>query len=113
MKAVSIALFAGMVGCASVQLISAADAATFEEKVLYSFTGGTDGAAPHASLIDVNGTLYGTTGEGGSKHCLGLGCGTVFSIDRKTGKEKVLYSFCSQQNCADGDEPRAGLIDVN
>jgi hypothetical protein len=28
---------------------------------LYSFTGGADGASPLAGVIDVNGTLYGTT----------------------------------------------------
>jgi hypothetical protein len=31
------------------------------EKVLHSFGYGSDGATPLAGLIDVNGTLYGTT----------------------------------------------------
>jgi hypothetical protein len=71
MKAVFAALFAGMIGCAFVKPVSAADAVTYKEKVLYSFcsqTNCTDGAHPTAGLIDVNGILYGTTqGAGGSK----------------------------------------------
>jgi uncharacterized repeat protein (TIGR03803 family) len=81
------------------------------EMFLYSFCGQqdcTDGEEPEAGLIDVNGTLYGTTSAGGSH-----GGGAVFSLDPKTGAETVVYSFCSQQNCADGEEPEAGLIDVN
>ncbi|MBV8068141.1 MAG: hypothetical protein JO113_09185 [Candidatus Eremiobacteraeota bacterium] len=48
------------------------------ETVLHNFSGdfsGTDGANPMAGLIDVNGTLYGTTPLGG-----GHDLGTVFSI---------------------------------
>jgi uncharacterized repeat protein (TIGR03803 family) len=85
-----------------------------KEKVLHSF-GGPDGAFPTASLIDVNGTLYGTTYRGGTYHTcsstLGGACGTVFSITT-TGKEKVLYSFAGTP---DGAQPSAaaGLIYVN
>ena len=43
--------------------------------VLHSFGTGTgDGQNPYAGLINVNGTLYGTTTSGGS------GYGTVFSF---------------------------------
>jgi uncharacterized repeat protein (TIGR03803 family) len=78
------------------------------ETVLYSFGNGTDGSSPFASLIDVSGTLYGTTETGGSD-----GSGTVFSIDPKTGAETVLHSFCQLTNCSDGAYPVAGLIDVS
>lgn len=85
------------------------------EKVLHSFQGSsTDGAYPSASLIDVNGSLYGTTSVGGAGTCsnvLGSGCGTVFSINPKTGAEKMLHSF--QNNGTDGTAPLAGLIVVN
>ncbi|MBV8197178.1 MAG: hypothetical protein JO263_03510 [Candidatus Eremiobacteraeota bacterium] len=47
------------------------------ETVLYSFTGGQDGAHPEAPLIDVNGTLYSTTAGGGGS---GSGYGTIYSI---------------------------------
>ena len=49
------------------------------ETVLYSFTGGSDGADPAASLIrDKAGNLYGTTEEGGAS-----GDGVVFKVTTK------------------------------
>jgi uncharacterized repeat protein (TIGR03803 family) len=61
----------------------------------------------------VNGTLYGTTVEGGGGGCFGSGCGTLFSLDPSTGAETVLYSFCGHKNCTDGAQPYGGLIEVN
>jgi len=53
-----------------------------DEYVLHSFVGSDgDGKWPSASLIDVNGTLYGTTSEGGpygTKYTHGFG--TVFAL---------------------------------
>jgi uncharacterized repeat protein (TIGR03803 family) len=80
---------------------------TGAEKVLHSFGNGTDGSISDASLLHVKGTLYGTTESGGAN-----GYGTVFSVNPTTGEEKVVYSFCSQKNCADGEYPTASLIDV-
>src|SRR5579863_1248987 len=75
-----------------------------KETVLHSFGSGTgDGSHPEAGLIDVNGTLYGTTPEGGAN-----GDGTVFSIT-PSGTETVLHSFGAS---GDGEEPSAGLVDV-
>jgi uncharacterized repeat protein (TIGR03803 family) len=83
------------------------------EKVLHSFSGGHDGADPVAPLIDVHGTLYGTTLRGGSRSCrlrdFPKGCGTVFSITTE-GTEKVLHIFGSG---TDGTRPTAGLTDVD
>jgi len=77
-----------------------------KETVLYSFgTNSEDGTNPIAGLINVNGTLYGTTENGGSN-----GYGTVFAITM-SGKETVLYSFGTSSE--DGTSPCAGLIDVN
>ncbi len=79
-------------------------------EVLHRFRGGADGANPTAGLINVNGTLYGTTLFGGGTGCYaGTGCGTVYSISTR-GKVKILYSFTGG---ADGGNPMAGLIDVN
>jgi uncharacterized repeat protein (TIGR03803 family) len=76
------------------------------ETVLYSFrTTAGDGYAPHAGLINVGGTLYGTTVFGGAD-----GDGTVFSITRR-GHAKVLYSFGSA--AGDGEGPEAPLINVD
>jgi uncharacterized repeat protein (TIGR03803 family) len=59
----------------------------YEFKVLYSFTGGADGAYPSARLIlDAAGNLYGTTAAGG------VCCGVVFKLS-PTGTETVLHRF--------------------
>lgn len=50
------------------------------ETLLHSFNG-DDGATPVASLIFVNGYLYGTAATGGkNKDCGPEGCGTVFRL---------------------------------
>jgi len=78
------------------------------EKVLHTFIGGYyDGSKPYAGLVNVNGTLYGTTMEGGA-----YGDGTVFSIAPSgSGSEMVLYSFSGPPN--DGKNPRASLLNLN
>jgi uncharacterized repeat protein (TIGR03803 family) len=76
------------------------------ETVLYSFKGGSgDGEDPEAGLINVKGTLYGTTYEGGGA----AGGGTVFAVTT-SGKETLLHSFTGS---GDGEYPIAGLIDVS
>jgi uncharacterized repeat protein (TIGR03803 family) len=80
-------------------------------EVLYSFAGGSDGAYPHAGLVNVNGTLFGTTLNGGGSSCgYNQGCGTVFKINLRSGKEAVLYSF---KGNTDGEYPYAGLLSVD
>jgi uncharacterized repeat protein (TIGR03803 family) len=81
---------------------------TGNERVLYEFAGGSDGANPRAALVDVNGTLYGTTFNGGFCKSSVVGCGTVFSVTT-TGMEKVLHSFGKG---TDGVNPGAGLVNV-
>jgi uncharacterized repeat protein (TIGR03803 family) len=53
------------------------------EQVLYTFTGGSDGAAPYGGVIvDVSGDIFGTTVTGGDvSHCDAPdGCGVVFKL---------------------------------
>jgi uncharacterized repeat protein (TIGR03803 family) len=84
------------------------DPTTGKETVLYTFTGGADGAAPGARLfMDDAGILYGTTPLGPVSGGCGPGCGVVFRLDPTTGEENVLYAFTGG---ADGGEPVAGLI---
>jgi len=68
----------------------------------------TDGRQPYAGLVQAaNGNLYGTTSYGsanGNNYT-----GTIFEIT-PAGALTTLYTFCSQANCADGQAPRAGLI---
>ncbi|HEV3090543.1 MAG TPA: choice-of-anchor tandem repeat GloVer-containing protein, partial [Candidatus Cybelea sp.] len=92
--------------CGTVYRISTAG----KLKVLYQFAGGSDGAHPLAGLIDMNGTLYGTTLEGGGSPCYaGQGCGIIYSITT-AGVETVLHRFAGG---SDGATPVAGLINVN
>ncbi len=81
-----------------------------QETVLYSFCASNclDGQAPESGLVrDAAGNLFGTTGGGGTHSD-----GTVFKVDT-TGKETVLYNFCSVggTSCTDGNFPFAGLIE--
>ncbi len=72
-----------------------------KEKVLHSFAGGADGAAPNGGVIaNAKGEFFGTTTAGGAS-----GQGTVFRVKGK--KEAVLYSFAGG---ADGADPQAGLV---
>jgi len=80
------------------------------EKVLYSFAGPPDGSGPFGNpdLLNVNGTLYGTTHDGGTPHE-----GTVFTVTT-SGQEAVLYSFkYPVKGHADGTHPDSALINAN
>jgi uncharacterized repeat protein (TIGR03803 family) len=101
-------------GGADGQGIVFAVSTTGKERVVHSFKGGySDGSTPAASLIDVNGTLYGTTSGGSYGTCTEGQCGTVFSVST-TGKERMLYGFKGDYNGGkDGVDPVAGLTNVN
>jgi len=74
-----------------------------ELTVLYTFTGGNDGASPLAGVIrDTSGNLYGTTYLGGANNG-----GVVYEIS-SSGKFSVIYTFCTS-GCFDGANPSGGL----
>jgi len=84
------------------------------EKVLYRFTGATDGAFPDSSmLLDSHGNLYGTTSGGGDQSCSiygNPGCGVVFELmpsSKGTWQEQIIYAF---QGGADGIWPSGNLL---
>ncbi len=83
------------------------------ETVLYSFTGGTDGANPSGKLLmDGNGNLYGTTASGGDFSCYSTGCGTVFKLSPPSRPgdswtETTLHAFSGG---SDGEYPSGGVI---
>jgi uncharacterized repeat protein (TIGR03803 family) len=77
-----------------------------KEKVLYSFTGGNDGAIAGGGLVfDTKGNLYGTTEFGGGTGCDDSGCGAVFKLT-SDGVITVLHDF----NGSDGQAPQMTLI---
>jgi uncharacterized repeat protein (TIGR03803 family) len=81
---------------------------SWENIVLYSFTGFVDGDAPGSGLVfDSAGNLYGTTANGGVS-----GQGTVFKVSPNPGgrwTETVLYSF-EGNGFRDGQTPSAPVI---
>ncbi len=81
------------------------DTATGSFNTVYSFAGGSDGSGPQAALINVGGTLYGTTDGYPSNGTPG----TIFSIDPATGVETALFDFTLSG--VDGQQGR-GLVAV-
>jgi uncharacterized repeat protein (TIGR03803 family) len=88
---------------------------TWTNTILYSFCPQgppcADGDSPQTGVIrDANGNLYGTTLTGGSR----FNEGTVFELSPPQGghgpwTETVLYAFCTNDNCVDGNQPLGGL----
>jgi uncharacterized repeat protein (TIGR03803 family) len=101
----------GGYGCGTVFKLTAKLDGTYSESVLYSFTGGRDGAAPAAGLLaDGADNFYGTTSAGGDARACPAGCGTVFKLSANldgTYTENVLFSFAGG---SDGQTPAASLI---
>jgi uncharacterized repeat protein (TIGR03803 family) len=81
------------------------------ETVLYSFSGGSDGKAPHGGVtLDSKGNLYGTAVAGGSGGtCTGDGCGTVYKLTHSGGSWnfRVIYNF---RGGTDGFGPGGGVV---
>jgi uncharacterized repeat protein (TIGR03803 family) len=83
---------------------------TANYRVLYNFgKSGTDANTPRASLVEVNGILYGTTQFGG-KYGGSYGGGTVFRISLNGSSERVVHSFGYG---SDGCQPTSALIELN
>ncbi len=79
------------------------------EKILYSFTGGTEGFWPDSLLLGHDGNLYGLTWAGGDNSCFPpYGCGVVFQLAPTGGgwTESVIYTFSGD---GDNSEP-VGLV---
>ncbi len=86
--------------------------ANSSETVLYDFCqhqNCADGSFPNIGLtFGSPGKFFGVTALGGGKGADPNGGGTVFQLSYRT--EKVLHSFCAEDNCADGQDPHARLI---
>jgi uncharacterized repeat protein (TIGR03803 family) len=90
--------------------LSSGASASGNSKVIYNFTGGTDGGDPATALVfDSSGNAYGTSVVGGNS-----GCGTIFKLKPLSGgnwQHSTLYSF----SCGfDGKNPYGGVtFDAN
>jgi uncharacterized repeat protein (TIGR03803 family) len=98
--------FGGTAGMGAVfQLVPGPNGA-WQENVLYSFQGGTDGSFPTTTLLfNAAGSLYGTTSTGGRPSC---DCGTVFRLELTRGSwdERIVHYFGKGR---DGSSPNYGL----
>lgn len=67
------------VGCGLVYMLTPVSQGPWQETVLYSFTGGSDGAAPQSAglLLDAFGNIYGTAADNPQ-----IGNGLVFELEK-------------------------------
>jgi uncharacterized repeat protein (TIGR03803 family) len=103
--------FGGAFGNGTVYQLHRLKIGHWQETVLYSFHGGTDGSQPLGSLVfDESGNLFGTTGFGGNS--VDNFYGTVFELAHSglQWTESVLYSF---QGGDDGGNPNYGSLIID
>jgi uncharacterized repeat protein (TIGR03803 family) len=99
-------------GCGTAYELRRMPDGKWKEIVLHKFGAYTgDGQKPGlgALVSDGAGSLYGTTGQGGT-HLCSAGCGTVFKLRRQPDgrwKETVIYDF---RDGASGNTPEAGVV---
>lgn len=75
----------------------------WNQRILYGFSGGSDGGNPSgALLLDSTGNLYGTTERGGP-----VNDGTIYEIEHAAGTENVLFS---PQNETQGVMAQNGVV---
>jgi len=83
--------------------------ASWNETVLYSFQGGSDGDSPISTLaFDSAGNLYGTTSFDGNAKCA---CGTIFKLAPGANgqwTETVVHRF--KGPTTDGSLPYTGMV---
>jgi uncharacterized repeat protein (TIGR03803 family) len=92
-------------GCGTVFEVSTSG----DERVMYRFKGGKDGALPEGRLLARDGELIGTANYGGNQGCGGAGCGIIFKLTN-AGVDRVLYRF---RGGSDGGNPSAGMIPID
>ena len=105
-----------LISLAIILATASSASASWKEKVLYSFQGGTDGATPVGGVVfDSAGNLYGATQDGGSSVCHSIyQCGTVYQLKppAKSGDpwtETILHVFRGNAE-NDGASPFGGLV---
>src|SRR6266496_1394162 len=97
--------YGGTNGIGAVYKLSPRPVGEWEENVIYSFQGGSDGNSPISNLVfDTVGNLYGTTSEGG------LGSGAIFKLSPigvRQWIETIVHPF---QGAPDGGFAYNGMV---
>jgi uncharacterized repeat protein (TIGR03803 family) len=92
-----------LAGCGVVYTLNSAG----QFSVLYTFSGGSDGAWPQGLVRDSAGNLYGATQSGGDLNCgITSGCGVVYKLDLNLN-QSVLHTF---EDDASGTLPNGYLF---
>jgi uncharacterized repeat protein (TIGR03803 family) len=105
------AVTGGASGSGVVYELSPTLTGTWNETLIYNFTGGLDGGNPYSGLVfDGAGNLYGTTGAGGHSTVhvckINAGCGVVFELSPNSSggwSETVLHDFNGYDGWHSGD----------
>ena len=99
-------------GSGVVYKLSPAGGGSWNYSIIYNFctvSGCADGRNPYTGslVFDSAGNLYGT-GQFGGAH----GAGVVYELSPSGGSwtEQVLYSFCPQSGCPDGEQPLSSVV---
>jgi uncharacterized repeat protein (TIGR03803 family) len=91
----------------AVYQLSPTPSGEWKERVLYSFTGGSDGAGSISNVVfDAAGNFYGTTSEGGG----GCGCGTIFKLAPGDDGQWTASTAHRFQGPPDGAFPYNGMV---
>ncbi|MEI9931557.1 MAG: choice-of-anchor tandem repeat GloVer-containing protein [Rhizomicrobium sp.] len=92
--------------------LSPSNGSNWTETILHvacSETNCADGADPKgAPIFDAQGNLYGTMSSGGNVDEAGV----IYKLARvgSAYQYSVLYTFCTNNDCSDCDNPQAGLV---
>jgi uncharacterized repeat protein (TIGR03803 family) len=81
----------------------------WSEKVLHSFTGGSDGANPVGLIIDSSGNLYGLATMGGTGVCTS-GCGVAYKLTPNSSGPWTFTPLHRFQGNSDGAWPYGTLV---
>jgi uncharacterized repeat protein (TIGR03803 family) len=74
----------------------------WDESVLHSFQTSN---YPNTPMLDSAGNLYGAALTGGK-----FGYGILYKLAQGTNRQTILHNFCSERNCADGENPGGRLV---
>jgi uncharacterized repeat protein (TIGR03803 family) len=93
-------------GCGIVFQLTPGPSGSWTERVLHSFAGGSDGAAPFSNVVlDSAGNHYGTTTAGGAH-----GHGTVYKLTPTVTGPWNETLLCSFKGSPDGSDPYAAPV---